>query len=48
MSVLLGLENPEENRQQSDQQERILNKLNQKFNRLEKLVEELRSQNEQH
>lgn len=42
LSVLLGLENLEENRQQSAQQERILQELNQKFDRLEKLVEELR------
>lgn len=42
LSVLLGLENLEENRQQSAQQEKILRELNEKFDRLEKLVEELR------
>ena len=42
ISVLLGLENMEENRQQSAQQERILQEINEKFDRLEKLVEELR------
>ena len=41
LSVLLGLENLEENRQQSAQQEKILAELNQKFDRLEKLVEEM-------
>lgn len=48
MSVLLGLENLEENRQQSAQQERILQELNQKFDRLEKLVEELIKSDEKH
>lgn len=42
LSVFLGLENLEENRQQSAQQEKILAELNQKFDRLEKLVEELK------
>lgn len=42
ISVLLGLENLSENRQQSAQQERILQELNAKFDRLEKLVEELK------
>lgn len=42
LSVLLGLENLQENRQQSAQQERILQEINKKFDRLEKLVEELR------
>lgn len=46
ISVLLGLENLEENRQQSAQQsaqqEKIPLELNAKFDRLEKLVEELR------
>lgn len=42
LSVLLGLENLEENRQQSAQQERILQELNAKFDRLEKLVKELK------
>lgn len=42
ISVLLGLENLEENRQQSAQQEKILQELNAKFDRLEKLVKELR------
>lgn len=42
LSVLLGLENLEENRQQSAQQEKILQELNRKFDRLEKLVEELK------
>lgn len=41
VSVMLGLENLAENRQQSAQQERILTELNQKFDRLEKLVEEM-------
>lgn len=43
LSVLLGLENLQENRQQSAQQEKILQELNAKFDRLEKLVEELRT-----
>lgn len=42
VSVLLGLENLQENRQQSAQQERILQELNKKFDRLEHLVEEMR------
>lgn len=42
ISVLLGLENLEENRQQSAQQEKILKELTQKFDRLERLVEELK------
>lgn len=42
LSVLLGLENLEENRQQSAQQEKILRELTEKFDRLEKLVEEMR------
>lgn len=44
VSVLLGLENLAENRQQSAQQEQILQELNAKFDRLEKLVEELRKE----
>lgn len=47
LSVLLGLENLEENRQQSAQQERILQELNAKFDRLEKLVKEMKD-NENH
>ena len=39
ISVLLGLENLEENRQQSARQEHILKELNDKFDRLEKTVE---------
>ena len=42
ISVLLGLENPQENRQQSTRQEKILRELNAKFDRLEKLVKELK------
>lgn len=42
LSVLLGLENLQENRQQSAQQARILQELTAKFDRLEKLVEELK------
>lgn len=42
ISVMLGLENLEENRQQSAQQEKILQEINEKFDRLEKLVEELK------
>lgn len=42
LSVLLGLENLQENRQQSAQQEKILQEINAKFERLEKLVKELR------
>ena len=42
VSVLLDIENLEENRQQSAQQERILQEINVKFDRLEKLVGELR------
>lgn len=41
ISVLLGLENLEENRQQSTQQEQILQELNAKFDRLERLVKEM-------
>lgn len=43
LSVMLGWENLEENRQQSSQQERILQDLNAKFDRLEKLVRELKN-----
>lgn len=42
LSVLLGLENLQENRQQSAQQERILQEINAKFDRLEKLVKEMK------
>ena len=41
LSVILGLENLSENRQQSAQQEQILQEINQKFDRLEKLVKEM-------
>lgn len=44
ISVFLGLENLEENRQQSAQQERILRELNKKFDRLENLVKEMRKE----
>lgn len=43
ISVLLGLENLEENRQQSAQQERILQEINAKFDQLFQLVEELKN-----
>lgn len=42
LSVLLGLENLQENRQQSAQQEKILQEINAKFDRLERLVKELK------
>lgn len=42
ISILLGLENLQENRAQSAKQEKILQEINQNFDRLEKLVEELR------
>lgn len=42
LSVLLGVENLQENRQQSARQEKILQEINQKFDRLERLVEEMR------
>lgn len=42
ISILLGLENLSENRQQSSQQEKILQELNEKFDRLERLVKELK------
>lgn len=41
VSVMLGLENLEENRQQSAQQEKILKEINEKFDRLELLVKEM-------
>lgn len=41
ISVLLGIENLSENRQQAGQQEKILADINQKFDRLEKLVKEM-------
>lgn len=41
ISVLLGLENLQENRMQSSQQEKILQEINAKFDRLERLVKEL-------
>lgn len=40
MSVLLGLENLQENRDQSAQQEKILQEINEKFDRLERLIQE--------
>lgn len=43
LSVLLGLENLQENRQQSAQQEKILQEINLKFDRLEKLVKEMKN-----
>lgn len=42
LSVLLGIENLQENRQQSAQQEKILQEINAKFDRLERLVKELK------
>lgn len=42
ISVLLGIENLNENRQQSAQQEKILQELSEKFDRLERLVKELK------
>lgn len=45
ISVLLGLENLQENRQQSAQQEKILQEINAKFDRLEKLLEGLKNEN---
>lgn len=43
ISALLGMENLQENRQQSAQQEKILQEINEKFDRLEKLVEEMKN-----
>lgn len=43
ISILLGLENLSENRSQSAQQEKILQEINAKFDRLEKLVKELKN-----
>lgn len=43
LSVLLGLENLNENRQQSAQQEKILQEINAKFDRLERMVKELKT-----
>lgn len=43
LSVWLGIENLEENRQQSAQQEKILQEINAKFDRLESLVKELKN-----
>lgn len=40
LSVLLGLENLQENREQSAQQEKILQEINEKFDRLERLIQE--------
>lgn len=48
LSVFLGLENLEENRQQSAQQERILQELNEKFDRLERLVKEMKTNGTPH
>lgn len=42
LSVLLGIENLQENRQQSAQQEKILQDINLKFDRLERLVKEMK------
>lgn len=42
-SVLLGIENLQENRQQSGQQEQILQDLNAKFDRLERMIKELKN-----
>lgn len=44
ISVLLGLENLAENEAQSARQEKILQELNAKFDRLEKLIEEMKKQ----
>lgn len=43
LSVLLGLENLSENRQQSAQQERILQEINDKFDELMERVKNLES-----
>lgn len=43
ISVLLGLENLSENQQQSARQEKILREINAKFDRLERLVEEVKN-----
>ena len=40
LSALLGLENLQENREQSAQQEKILQEINEKFDRLERLIQE--------
>lgn len=42
LSVLLGLENLQENREQSAQQEKILQEISAKFDRLERMVKELK------
>lgn len=42
ISVLLGLENLQENRQQSAQQEKILQEIKAKFDRLEQAIKELK------
>lgn len=46
VSIILGMENLEENRQQSAQQEKILRDMNAKFDRIENLVKELRNSEE--
>lgn len=46
ISVLLGLENLSENRQQSAQQEKTLQEINAKFDRLEKLVKEAKHESD--
>lgn len=47
ISVMLGLENLQENRSQSAQQEQILQEINAKFDRLETIVKEMKN-NENH
>ena len=42
-SIFLNLENLKENQQQSAHQEKILKELNEKFDRLERLVKELKN-----
>lgn len=42
-SIFLNLENLKENQQQSEHQETILKELNEKFDRLERLVKELKN-----
>lgn len=42
LSILIGAMNLSENRQQSAQQEKILQEINAKFDRLERLVKELK------
>lgn len=41
LSLVIGLENLQENREQSAQQENIINALNEKFDRLENTIKEM-------